>query len=330
LAGISKAVTELLQHTYGTYSLNLELLKMVESTCAVIVSFNAPEELTACINSAVQQVDKIIIVDNSSENLLNDVIINATYSEKVEFIYNNTNKGLGYAFNQGLYYSIENHYEWTLLLDQDSILANNMIHELLMSYNILKEEEKSKTALLVPRVYDRNLEVELPAIISTECITQKITHPVVDTFVHFQISSGSLLRNEKIKLIGVMNDKLFIDYIDFEYCFRVLDSGHSILLCKNAFLYHTLGETTKKYFRAFIQHSPQRVFYQTRNRLYIIYKYGKKYKSIRNSEIVRFIVKLPKIIFLESQKVEKVIMYIKGIIAFAKFYQDMQMNKLES
>jgi len=296
---------------------------MEDSICAVIISYNAAEELVECINSVFPQVNRIIIIDNNSEFSTIDINAKIDKINKIQIIYNDNNMGVGYAFNQGIEFSISNGYKWTLLLDQDSVLDENMVQQMLASYKRLEGGDKVKTALLVPRIIEKNFDVELPAIITSRMFNRKLYNPSHDTFIHFQITSGSLLDNEKVTSVGLLNERLFIDYIDFEYCFRILDHNYKIMQCKSAYLYHSLGESRKKYFLKYREHSPLRVYYQTRNRLYIIYKYGSKYTSVRNSEIVRMLLKLPRIMFLESNKIQKIRFYFSGILDFARNYKSL-------
>lgn len=296
---------------------------MENRICEVIVSYNSPQELSDSIRSALEQVDKIIVVDNGSSISLEEVAGNPDYSSKVLFLFNKSNQGLGRALNQGIEYSLSNNFEWTLLLDQDSILSPAMAQEMLSSYRRLSNADKAETAVIVPRVYDRSLRRELPAIVTTNLFNRKIRNAASDCFIHFQITSGSLIKNTAMRDIGVMNEDLFIDYIDFDFCFRALNKNYKILLCKNALLFHSLGEKARGLLGNFREHSPSRIYYQTRNRLYIVFTYGKKYRSILFCESCRMLLKLFKILLLESNRKTKIKMYFKGIRDFFKDFRKL-------
>jgi rhamnosyltransferase len=135
--------------------------------CAVIVSYNSPENAISCINSALNQVEKIIVVDNSPDTRSRERFKNIHYPDKVSFAYNEVNKGLGCALNQGIQYSLTNNYRWTLLLDQDSALTENMVGEMLRSHNNLSNEAQKGVALIIPKVYDLNFGKILPPILTT-------------------------------------------------------------------------------------------------------------------------------------------------------------------
>ena len=270
----------------------------------------------ACINSALKQVDKIVVIDNSSDQYVRSRFKALENSDKVSFTYNEINKGLGYALNQGIRYSFANNFGWTLLLDQDSLLSDTMVSEMLQSYRNLVNETKKEVALIIPKVYDLNFNKFLPAILTTAFFNKKIKAPDKDVFIHFQITSGALVRNDMLRDVGLMNEYYFIDYIDFDYCFRVLNKDYKLLLSRNALLYHRLAEKKQKLFFSFREHQPLRVYYQTRNRLFSLISYGRKYKSFLYSETCRFICKFFKIILLESKKKEKLQLYFKGIKDF--------------
>ncbi len=289
--------------------------------CAVVVSYHSPEKVITCINSLSDQVDEIIVIDNSTDRGLNDAINALNYPDNVSFVFNGVNRGLAAALNQGLRYSLDNKYEWTLFLDQDSILSENMVSEMMNSYENLDGKAKEETAVVVSMVLDRDFKEVLPAVITTRFLNRKLRNPAHDSFVHFHITSGSMIRNEVIKDVGWMNEYLFIDYIDFDYCFRILDKNYKILLSKNALLYHSLAEKKQKLFFHFREHSNIRVYYQTRNRLFALFKYGRKYRSFLYAESFRFISKLFKIIIIESDKGKKLNMYFKGVTDFLREYK---------
>ena len=55
------------------------------------------------------------------------------------------------------------------------------------------------------------------------------------------ITSGSLINTSIFSEIGGYNEKLFIDEVDHEYCYRIKMLGYSVLQLENILLNHTLG-----------------------------------------------------------------------------------------
>ncbi|MEW6714119.1 MAG: glycosyltransferase family 2 protein [Nitrospirota bacterium] len=296
---------------------------MNKNICAVIVSYNSPDRLSECISSILPQADEIIVIDNSSDARARQRIKELTSSQKMTLVLNENNEGLGHALNQGLRRSAERGYIWTLLLDDDSILSDSMIDEMMRSYSNCGTDIRGAVAAIVPAVYDKKLDEYIPSVITTKTFNRKLRQPPSDAFVHFHITSGTLLKNETLERVGYMNERLFIDYIDFDYCFRLLNKGYKILLSKDALLYHSLGELRQTLFLRFREHNFMRVYYQSRNRLYALIKHGVTYKSFLFAESFRFASKLFKIIMLESNKAEKIHMYFKGIKDCIRDYKNL-------
>ena len=89
------------------------------------------------------------------------------------------------------------------------------------------------------------------------------------------ITSGSILNLSLTDKVGVFNEYFFIDFVDTEFSYRVIQNGYINLMFSNIVLNHSLGTliegrslvSLKKSKR--IIHSPIRVFYVIRNGLYL-------------------------------------------------------------
>jgi rhamnosyltransferase len=56
------------------------------------------------------------------------------------------------------------------------------------------------------------------------------------------MTSGNLIHLTAHKIIGGFNEKLFIDYIDHEYCPRLHINGFSVIRANKAMLFHKVGD----------------------------------------------------------------------------------------
>jgi len=74
------------------------------------------------------------------------------------------------------------------------------------------------------------------------------------------LTSGNLLRLAAFKETGGFMEKLFIDYVDVEYCMRLQIHGFSVLRANRAVLLHRLGGMTSRRFLGLtvhpVDHSP--------------------------------------------------------------------------
>ena len=108
------------------------------------------------------------------------------------------------------------------------------------------------------------------------------------------ITSGSILNLSLTDKVGVFNEGFFIDFVDTEFSYRIIQNGYINLLFSNIVLNHSLGTlvdgrslvSLKKSKR--IIHSPIRVFYIIRNGLYLMFKANGLSSSMKQ-EVIRSI-----------------------------------------
>ncbi|QTA88469.1 glycosyltransferase family 2 protein [Desulfonema magnum] len=284
---------------------------MKDNVTAIIIAYNDFSALYRCIETIYSQADRIFIVDNSTNN---DRYAYRDPDKKIDYFKNKTNIGLANALNIGINKALEIKNDWILLLDQDAVSDENMVSNMIRSYN--RSADKNLIAQVVPVVYDKNSDNYLPSLIYNKFSLKKIFTPKKDAFVDFQITSGTLVKKNIFSKIGFMDGELFIDYIDFDFCFRLREKGYKILLSHNALLRHSLGKKSKNLFFEFTEHNSMRVFYQIRNRLIIMKRFRKRFPFFCISETKNLLVTLLKIILAENNKIEKIINYFKGLYTF--------------
>ncbi|MGC4038025.1 MAG: hypothetical protein QM764_18835 [Chitinophagaceae bacterium] len=100
------------------------------------------------------------------------------------------------------------------------------------------------------------------------------------------ITSGSLMNLSIWNHAGGFDQKLFIDEVDHEYCYRVKSSGYRVIRIPEVHLSHQLGTKKEAGYGGIVNktkrtiHSPHRVYFMVRNYLYV----RTKYKSTLPSE----------------------------------------------
>lgn len=237
------------------------------------------ELLKESIRSLYNQVDFFIIVDNTTENSSK---INANFLEKydwtkkVKIINLDNNYGIGYAQNIGIKFAIENNADYILTTDQDTIYPQRYIDTILSIYNIYKD--KYKIAAIAPFFRNTNLSSEVyKLIVKTKNdkvlkLTFYTREGLDDIYnAYYTISSGMVIPRNVIEEIGFMNEDLFIDWVDIEWCIRANNKGYSILQTPKICIQHKLGYGILKLLkRTFVTHNYIRRYYIYRNGLYLI------------------------------------------------------------
>ena len=220
------------------------------------------------IQSYINRVEKLFIVDNS-ETPARQVMETFSPSEKVIYLHDGENKGIAARLNQVCELAKAEQYDWLLTMDQDSFFEEGIFDNYL--HCLIAFQEKEKVSM-----FGTNFSEKVVGQNKCEFISVK----------HL-ITSGSILNLQLTDQIGGFDRKLFIDEVDFEYCLRSISKGFQIIEFENIFLTHRLGEESRHKslktgkLTSRVLHSPFRIYYMTRNFLYV----QSKYKNLFSDEI---------------------------------------------
>jgi rhamnosyltransferase len=272
------------------------------SVYALMVSYCGGSNIVNSINSLVDQVNRVVIIDNGSDIASLEILRELKNKDLITLIELGENFGVGYALNCGVNYAKSKSVDWILTLDQDSFLDHNMVSKMLSF-----RELNSDKAIFSIAPYILFSEEDLP-------------HDYLTIKTPFVITSGHLLSMSIFNEVGYFNDKLFIDGIDFDFCYRLILKNISTYKVSGAFLRHSLGDfkNINFYFLSFnlIVHSPLRRYYLFRNHLYLFFRYFFKLPlQITKKSVFEFILILQILIF-EQRKLQNMKMIILGFIDF--------------
>jgi rhamnosyltransferase len=226
------------------------------------------------IDSLDGQVKKILIVDNDSSNRdeLETFLAKkakATGTELV-FLTNGKNMGLGFAQNYGIRYAIDKGASDVLLLDQDSVLTEGFINSMSTTRNHLIAEGVNVGA--IGPVYFNEVTKQVYPITKYKGPFIKRLKPTdKPEEASFLIASGCFISVDVVKIVGLMNEELFIDCIDVDWSFRAQEKGYKLFADPTATMMHTIGEKRMKVAgRSIAVHSPLRRYYLFRNSVFMV------------------------------------------------------------
>lgn len=245
------------------------------SVCGVIVTYNPDLVIfSRQLNSFLDEVDHIVIVDNNSNNI-DEIKSQIEFFIKslgldIYLITNNNNVGLGRAQNEGIKFAQTLPTTHVLLFDQDSILDSGFVNGLLQSERKLVAEGV-KVGALGPIYYNEKTGEIYPISKYYGPFIERIIPSDKPIEASFLIASGCLISLDVIKDVGYMNEDLFIDYIDVEWSFRAKSLGYLVFSSPSSKMKHTIGdERTSVFGRSISVHSPLRRYYLYRNSIYMI------------------------------------------------------------
>jgi rhamnosyltransferase len=240
---------------------------MTNNVVAVIVIFYPNKtRLKKLIKTLIYQVVKIIVVDNTPVKDEYDLLEENKYN--IELISFDENNGIAKAQNIGIKRALELSADFVLLSDQDTLFPDNYVYKMLKDisdYNI------HEIACIVPLFKDINQKrIPNQGFIRFTFCGWKRFFPKQGLYeIDEAISSGKLINLKLINLIGLMNESLFIDWVDYEWCWRARRQ-YKIIGNANVIINHRLGDSAVSVgFREVNQRPPIRSYYITRNAIYL-------------------------------------------------------------
>lgn len=263
----------------------------MDKVAAIIVSYNPhPADLEQLLVRITTQVDKVIMVDNASKEALQATIIAQATTHGAMLLVNNSNLGLAAGQCLAIQAAMAQNMDFTLLLDQDSLPAVDMVACLLKAYHHLIQQGLNIAGVgpvvVLPQLRLPFVSFTFQAALKYPCRNEGsggVPH-INDSSqllfpTDFLISSGLLIPIGAYKLVGLPEQALFIDNVDLEWCFRTRHHHMQLYGVCAATIQHRLGKqihfiTLFGYKWPIYIHEPVRQYYQTRNRLLL---YGRYY-----------------------------------------------------
>jgi rhamnosyltransferase len=259
------------------------------------------KQLSDNINTYVSGLKQLYVYDNSEtqtpgiEEALNHLHPNIKYQ------FFNANEGIAKRLNQVVAAAIASQYDYLLTMDQDSSFKPGDFE------NYKSLIQKGGFTNVAQFGINCQPNITIPNEAPQEVLTL--------------ITSGSILNLSLVKKVGDFNEDLFIDFVDAEFSYRVIQNGLSNLMFSNILLNHAIGDlvagrsvvTFKKSSR--IIHSPIRAFYITRNGLTLLFKH-KGLSPEMKKDVIRCIKILKNDLIYHPQLANVYVNVIKGFLAF--------------
>jgi len=232
---------------------------------AVILTAYNPNvaELTENLRSYASQVDVVILSDNSDVlaiqqqvRLLAEQFGNVVLNQLFE------NVGIARAQNLGLELAKNQGCDFFIEMDQDSKLPEGYVSALLRHFLDL-DKGRGVVGGIGPIATKKD----------TSDVYTNVDRGSACVEVEYTLSSGFLMPLHAVEKVGPKNEDLFIDFVDWEWCWRSREQGLRVYVDTTLEIIHMLGDGHKRVLGLNIGiPSPIRHYYQFRNFLYLLRK----------------------------------------------------------
>ena len=265
----------------------------MDKIAIIIVHYNTDEDTTECLKSLSKATidgwdQKIYVVDNGSKDRFELPYDLDLKGKDVEIIRSEANLGFSGGNNLGITYALE-HYQpdYVLLLNSDTLVQPSFLSKLYQT-----AQDNFDIGLLNPMVYfakqyefhkDSYQPEDLGKIIwyaggSIDWDNVVGFHRGVDEIDrgHFknqlesEFATGCcvLIKREVLETIGLLDESLFLYWEDVDYSLRARAAGYQVSLVPHSVIWHKNAGSSDG------AGSRLQLYYQTRNRLSIAFRYG--------------------------------------------------------
>lgn len=266
---------------------------------ATVILYQPDNDVIDNIDTYVDKVDLLYIVDNS-EKVNTDIRDVLQKKKNVKYSYFSENKGIAKALNHAVYLAKLDGYEYLMTMDQDSKFTDGELAKYLEEAEELFKKDKNV------------ILCGLNHLAYHPKYSQQRYERVDEV-----ITSGMILDIEKIYMIGGFLEKLFIDYVDYELCYRAYKNGFTCMIINDCYLIHQVGSVNPIdifgiHFNNHNEHGMIRKYYLMRNGLYTMCKFPKHFIKIA----INLLKILLKIVLVEDNKSGK---FLYSILGFRDF-----------
>ncbi len=232
----------------------------------ILINWNRIDDTLDCIES-LRESDysdlEILVVDNgSTDGSLSRL---QSMKDEITVIVSPTNAGFTGGNNLGMRHAMANGADYVLLLNNDTVVAPNMVSEM-----VATAEANGEAGIISPKIYYH----DHPHIIwhagglwnARLGIARSIGHDEEDSGQYDQTievswASGCalLIKRVVIQDIGFLCDDFFAVAEDVDYCLRAQEAGYKVVYAPGARVWHKVSASSDG------GDAAQYIYYQTRN-----------------------------------------------------------------
>ena len=251
------------------------------------------------IDNSLKKKDSIYIskncyILNQHFNMIKSPLIDLNYNKKLYWYLSKDNLGYAGGMNLGFYLVKKSKPEYLLFLNNDTIIPENFFD---IMCNGIKNISKNKNFGMASPVILTHPENKIwyygGYLNLNRCmgIHYHRSKNSVNVFETSFISGCCQLCPSKVyEHLSGMNEKYFLYFEDFDFCYRLIRNGFKLFVISDAKISHNVGSSTGG------SESPLTVYYSTRNRLWFMrenfsgYKLFNFYFFFISSRLIKLII----------------------------------------
>ena len=284
----------------------------------IIVNWKKYDFTLKCIDSVLNSSFKnfkIILIDNEYQKGVFDEL---KKNEKIHIIKNEKNEGFARANNQGIKYSIKNGFDYVLLLNNDTVIKNDLL------YLLMKHSNTFNQKIIQPLIlnYDRSKIWNAGGTINNFFGTFKTLNKG-ESFKNFKSNRNLtewftgccvLIKTDVFKDIGYFDERFFAYYEDVDFSIRLKSKGYSVAMMNDSYLQHFESASSKSSNQNEGNLSSYVHYLNIRNHILLLKKHSKSFNvlGVFTFQLIKILSYL--IYFLIRFRFNKFRMVLKGLV----------------
>jgi rhamnosyltransferase len=227
----------------------------------VVVAYHPDIAALAALCAQLAREAAVLVVDNTE----GPGVAPAALPSAAEVLTLGANTGIAHAQNVGIERALALGAGVVVLFDQDSVVGAGFVGAL--THHL----DPATAEVAAPRYVDDVHGFDLPSGRVGVLGWPRPVVPVAGTErypVHIVIASGTAATRAAYAAAGLLNEGLFIDHVDTDWCLRCRARCVPIYVVAAVVMQHRLGSASRDLGIArVLVHSPARCYYQIRNSL---------------------------------------------------------------
>ena len=244
----------------------------------LIIAYNDAAVIGQALEGLRRQTrrsDAILIVDNAST----DGAFERGFPDTVTVVRNSKNLGPSGAVRIAFAFAFENHFDWTWVLDADSVPESDALENLLAFFETLNSPQQERLCFLGswPASEGGGVKQQPIAVERAELKVLPLARTRDSTLCDCALWSGSLYRMTAVSQIGLPTADYVADMGETEYGYRARRLGFRSCIVHDSVVRHDVGRGPGIVSRPYrfgplkitlVETSPWRTYYAVRNMLY--------------------------------------------------------------
>tara|TARA_B100001564_G_scaffold138824_1_gene116508 strand:- start:5484 stop:6380 length:897 start_codon:yes stop_codon:yes gene_type:complete len=288
------------------------------SIAIIIINWKKYDFTNKCIESVLNSSFKnfkIILIDNECQDGFSEEI---NKNDKIHIIKNKNNEGFARANNQAIKYSIKNGFDYVLLLNNDTLINNDLLELLIKHSNTLNHK------IIQPLILNYNgTKIWNAGGTINNFFGTFQTYKKGENFKNFKSSrhftdwfTGCcvFIKSEIFNEVGYFDERFFAYYEDVDFSIRLKANGYSVSMMNDSYLQHFESASSKSIYQNEGNLSPYVHYLNIRNHILLLKKHSKSFNII--GVFIYQLIKISSylIYFLIRLRFRKFKMVLNGVI----------------